>query len=164
MIDRTNEPGEDAALTRVLLAFDRTRHSRRLLFGDPVRSERLDGSSSYAFFEPESVLCYVAWEAGAYGTKRWSLTVCRTAKPGSEVSRIDGIEPGATILLHAKTAHYVRKALAVTDEIVETGTALTDVPDAYWRRVAAAFACRKRHPVFGPDAALAAAVRKAVDG
>ena len=147
------QPAADSRppLTCVLLAYEHKRASRRLLFGEPVRRQTAGPGVSHAFFESDQAFCYVVWEAGSYGTKHWSLTVCRSARPDDTVAAVDGISPGAHVLLRAGTAHYVRKALAVTDAIVEAGTALTDVPNAYWRAVQVAFDGRKPAPFFSPS-------------
>ncbi|WP_051882301.1 DUF2840 domain-containing protein [Parvularcula oceani] len=143
-------PGEHTSLhlTRVLLSYEHQRASRRLFFGEPVRRQSVGRGVSHAFFEPSQTFCYVVWEAGSYGTKHWSLVVCRAGRPGETLDRLDGVEPGVRILLRAGTAHYVHKALAVMDEIVEDGAALTTVPDAYWRAVQVAFDGRKPAPPF----------------
>ena len=142
--------GEDTPppLTRVLLSYEHQRASRRLFFGEPVQRQPVGRGVSHAFFEPDQIFCYVVWEAGSYGTKTWSLIVCRSGRPGDVLDRLDGVEPGVRVLLRAGTARYVRKALAVMDEIVEDGAALTTVPDAYWRAVQVAFDGRKPAPSF----------------
>jgi hypothetical protein len=144
------------------LAFDRTRYSRRLHFGEPVRRAGAGGSVTHAYFEPGALFAYVVWEAGAYGTKRWELLVCRAGRLGETLQAVDGIEPGAVVLLHARTAHYVRRALAVMDQVKAMGTDFEDVSEGYWRRVHAAFASRTEPPPFGPLRAANACLRKAV--
>ncbi|WP_051882331.1 DUF2840 domain-containing protein [Parvularcula oceani] len=135
-------------LTRVLLSYEHQRASRRIFFGEPMQRQPAGRGVSYAFFEPDYTFCYVVWEAGSYGTKQWSLVVCRSGRPGETLDRVEGVEPGVRVLLRAGTAHYVRKALAVMDEIVEEGAALTTVPDAYWQAVQVAFDGRKPAPPF----------------
>ena len=150
-------------LTLVLLTYEHKRASRRLLFGEPTRRQTAGRGVSHAFFEPDQPFCYVVWEAGSYGTRHWTLTVCRSARPDDTVSAVDGIAPGARVLLCVGTAHYVRKALEVTDAIVEAGTALRDVPDAYWRAVQVAFDGRKPAPVSRPSALPSAAALPGTD-
>ena len=149
-------------LTRVALAYEKDRYSRRLHFGEPVRKERVSGSVTFAYFEPDEPLGYVVWEAGAYGTKRWAMVIGHARAPGDGVQVVDGIVPGVEILLHAQTAHYVRKALAVCDAIEVTGTPLVDVPEAFWRRVQTAFSLRKNAPPFAPSSVRTDALRRAV--
>ena len=163
MTDAQRRADPRPPLTRVLLTYEHKRASRRLLFGEPVRRQTVGRGVSHAFFEPDQAFCYVVWEAGSYGTKHWSLTVCRSVRPDDTVSAVDGIAPGARVLLRAGTAHYVRKALAVTDAIVEAGTAPTDVPDAYWRAVQVAFDGRKPAPVFSPSVLSSAAALPGTD-
>ena len=163
MTDAQRKTDPRPSLTRVLLTYEHKRASRRLLFGETVRRQTAGRGVSHAFFEPDHTFCYVVWEAGSYGTKRWSLVVCRSARPNDTVSEVDGIAPGARVLLRAGTAHYVRKALAVTDAIIEAGTALTDVPDAYWRAVQVAFDGRKPAPVFRLSALPSAAALPGTD-
>ena len=150
-------------LTRVLLAYEPKRYSRRLHFGEPVRKDRQDRAVTHAYFEPDEPFGYVVWEAGAYGTKRWEMVIGHTRSPGDAVQAIDGITPGVAVLLHARTAHYVRKTLAVCDAIKATGTALTDVPDAFWRRVATAFSLRQDAPPFATAGPRRESLRKAVE-
>jgi hypothetical protein len=135
-------------LTRVSLAFVERRINLYLRFGHPVRELRLDRWRSCALFLPAALFCRVRWESNDYGTTRWQLVVLQTCTPLDAVQRIDGIQPGARLLLHAKGEQQVQSVLPQIDAIETLGIDPVTVPPAYWRTLGNRLSARLPLPAY----------------
>jgi hypothetical protein len=123
------------SLTRVALVFVPEKRNVWLRFGRPARETIIDTQRRTAVFNPGSVFCRIRWEANAYGTVLWQLAVVQAAAPGETLQRIAGIVPGATLLLHVRTARNVQATLRLIDAIEATRIDPADVAPSYWRMV-----------------------------
>lgn len=137
-----------APLTRVALAYIEARFKLYLRFGEPARTLRLDDWRRCAVFLPGAMLCRIRWQANDYGTVRWQLMVMQTATPVDAVQRINGVQPGAHLLLHTEGDANVRAVLERIDAIEALGIAAIDVSPAYWRTLGNRLAARLTLPEY----------------
>lgn len=135
-------------LTRVSLVFVEERINIYLRFGRPVREQQLDRWWRCANFLPGARFARIRWEGNNYGTTRWQLMVLQACTPRDAMQRIDGIRPGAHILLHAEGERGVQAVLAQMDAIEALGMDPADVSPAYWRALGNRLAARMSLPVY----------------
>lgn len=131
-----------AALTRVSLAFIAQRLNLYLRFGTPARIIQLDRWRRVAVFLPNAVFCRIRWEANDYGTTCWQLMVMQTCTPLDVAQRIPGVQPGARLLLHAEGERSLRTVLERIDAIEAHGIAAAGVSPAYWHTLGNRLAAR----------------------
>jgi hypothetical protein len=122
-------------VTRVETAFYPEYLNHWLRFGTPDVEHRLDRRRALAFFRPGRLFGYVRWSANAYGTQIWRLSIVRSASPGDDIRRIEGIAPGGTVLLSAVGKARVKRALQQIDALERDGFDPTEVSPAYFRHV-----------------------------
>jgi hypothetical protein len=149
-------------LTRVALVFVPGKRNVWLRFGRAVHETIIDTRRRTAAFVPGAVFCRVRWEANAYGTVLWQLAVLQAATPGEAQQRVTGIVPGATLLLHARTAGKVQATLRLIDAIEATKIDAADVAPSYWRMVHNRLAARVEAQPYTPDRHAAYLLRRAL--
>jgi hypothetical protein len=147
-------------LTRVALVFVPEKRNVWLRFGQPAHERIIDRQRRVAEFKAGAVFCRVRWEANAYGTVLWELAVVQAAAPGDALQRIAGIVPGATLLLHVRTAKNVRAALRLVDAIEATRIDPVAVAPTYWRMVHNRLAARVDVSPYTPDRHAAYLLRR----
>jgi hypothetical protein len=125
----------DRNLTSVEIAFYPEYLNYRLRFGSPIKLVRLDRSRSLAFFKPSRVFGYLRWYANESGTQAWRFTVAEAKEPHIMLSRLQGIKPGAEVLLLLSGAAHVRRALSVVDDLETRGFKPEDVSPSYYRHL-----------------------------
>ena len=145
--------GQPAAmpLTRVSLAFLEHRFKLYLRFGDPARTLRLDRWRSVAIFLPNAMFCRIRWQSNDYGTIRWQLMVMQACTPLDAAQRIQGVQPGARLLLHAEGENAVRAVLDRIDAIEALGIAPVAASPAYWRTLGNRLAARLPLPDYSAE-------------
>lgn len=107
----------------------------RLRFGEPQFYLRRDRRRSIAGFEQNQIFAYVRWRVGDFGTREWSLFVCRSGGPNEQLQKIRGIRPGAEILLSVFGKTKVTKILALIDALEAKNIQPSKIPASYWRVV-----------------------------
>ena len=138
------------------------RHANdRLLFGRPVKTERLSSKSTLHVFEPEQIFGFVRWRSDEYGTQTWRVIVAQAGCAGERLTRIPGIQPGAHLLLHAFGKARAKRALRVIDLLSEAHV-LHEIAPAYWRHVHLQISRNLVPEPYNPDAFAALARAKAV--
>ncbi len=122
-------------LTVVELVFFPEFRNDRLRFGAPQVRVLLDRRRSLAVFTPGALFGYLRWTANEFGTQIWCLVVGRTARPGEPITRVQGVRPGAEILLQLNGATRVRRILKHLDALETLGFALQEISPAYYRHL-----------------------------
>jgi hypothetical protein len=148
------------SLTRVALVFVPEKRNVWLRFGRPARETIIDTQRRTAAFNPGSVFCRIRWEGNAYGTVLWQLAIVQAAAPGDTLQRIAGIVPGATLLLHVRTAAKVQPVLRLIDAIEATRIDPADVAPSYWRMVHNRLAARVEVSPYTPERHAAYLLRR----
>lgn len=133
--------------TTVETLYDEKQANDRLLFGDPIERQSIDGSRKRYVFSAGQIFGYVWWERNDYGTQYWACAVLAAVTPEQNAYALPRIMPGADVYLYAagkgkNQPGPVERSLALIDTIREAGFQPEYVPAAYWR--AAAFAIRSQ--------------------
>lgn len=121
-------------VTRVEIAFYPEHFNDWLRFGTPDHVYFLDRRRSLALFAADRTFGYVRWRAGDYGTARWRFVVARTGDR-TRLERLEGVDPGAEILLAVSGATLVPRALAQIDRLEKDGFDPADVSPRYYRHL-----------------------------
>ena len=90
--------------TRVLNLQVPNRHRWWLLFGSPVESSWVGvgpGKMQVHRFGPDSLLGLSRQRLNGYGVVDWEVLFLRTVHPGEPAHTIDGVAPGADLILYA---------------------------------------------------------------
>lgn len=119
-------------LTAVLIIYRKNRINHRLRFGVPVATVRRGWHRALAVFEHGQIFGYIRWCGDKYGTQDWRIYVVQACTNGSIVD-IDGIIPGADILLETRGSMRTRQALELLDRLEARGQSLESITPAYWR-------------------------------
>ncbi len=138
------------------------RHANdRLLFGRPLKTEKLSSQDALHSFEPDQMFGFVRWRGDEYGTQTWRVIVAQAGSPRERLTRIPGIQPGAHLLLHAFGKARAKRALRVIDLLSEAHV-LHEIAPAYWRHVHLQISRNLELEPYDPDAFAALARAKAV--
>ncbi len=119
-------------LTRVALHYGGDAFNRYIRFGKPVFREDVTGREAFEYFEEGRTFCYVEWDANAFGTCFWRLSVLKAARRDGPSHKIKGVEPGAEILLRVTGKERVQKAYRLIDRIEDLSINPADVPADYY--------------------------------
>lgn len=122
-----------AAPTTAMLFHQPDMADDSLRFGDPIGTRALTPRRSIASFLPGAIFSFIRWRGGEHGTVLWRLWVLRAGAAGETIQSIDGITPGADILLAVAGPPKVRQALALIDAIETTGLKPPEVAASWWR-------------------------------
>ena len=122
-------------LTVVELVFFPEFRNDRLRFGAPQDRVLLDRRRALAVFRPGALFGYLRWTANEFGTQIGSMLVGRTARPGAPITRLQGVRPGAEILLQLSGAARVKRILKHLDALETSGFALQEISPAYYRHL-----------------------------
>ena len=122
-----------------MLSYRKNRCNHRLLFGEIEHEVRRGWHRKLAIFMPEKVFGYERWEANAYGTKRWQIFVCRTAKSGA-ITKVPGIRPGAKLLLSVHGKTKAKRFLECLDRLKGWSIAPETVSDRQWMELSISLA------------------------
>lgn len=147
------------SLTRVRLLHRPQTADDWLRFGQPARTAAVDRRNSVALFAPGAVFGLVRWRAGDFGTVDWRLWVLRAVGPDEAASTVNGVDPGAELLLAARGEGPVRRAFSLIDAVEAQGFDPADTPASYWRAAHNRLAARLEPRPYGP-AEQAAEVRR----
>ena len=93
---------------------------------------RSNWQRAFAVFRPGQLFGYIRWHGNKYGTQDWRFYIAKACKPGPLV-RVNGILPGADILLETRGAARTKRALEWIDRLEETDAGLENISPAFWR-------------------------------
>lgn len=125
----------DRVLTGVELVFYPEYRNDRLRFGKPVERLNLDKRRALAWFEPGQVFGYIRWSANEFGTQTWCLLIMQAVGKGERIVRLEGVKPGAAVLLHLNGATRVRQMLKCLDTLEAKGFVLQNISPSYYRHL-----------------------------
>ncbi|MEX1252178.1 MAG: DUF2840 domain-containing protein, partial [Hyphomonas sp.] len=131
-MDTGSVPTQNLTLVRLRTA--KLKANDRLVFGEPVARFPYSSGSELVSFVPGQIFGFVRWRGDGYGTQTWRIVVCEAAIPGSAVTAVPGILPGAMLLLHAFGKTRVMRALAIIHALKNQHDLRGVAPD-YWRHV-----------------------------
>ena len=122
-------------LTAVEIAFYPEFINFWLRFGKPDAQHSLDRRRSLALFGPGQIFGYVRWRANAYGTQDWRIIIAQTAAAPTSMSRLEGVYPGAELLLFATGNARVKRVLAQLDTLEAAGFDPAEISPAHVRHM-----------------------------
>jgi hypothetical protein len=112
-------------LTSVQTLYREGRQNYRVLFGEPLRIQKLARAEGFTVnvwrFTAGARFALDLWSRNRYGTIRWRCFVCKAIGPGEEGDRVPLVAPAARVLLHTQGAAQSRLFLAWLREIEEAG-------------------------------------------
>lgn len=119
-------------LTRVELVSSPRQFNVYLRFGTPIQIVQTGEQRRYAYFEPGSVFCRVWWQGNHYGTTRWQVAVLRAKWTRSAMLKIDGVRPGAAVLLCVEGDRRAKSVLRLIGDLERRGMRPETVAPTYW--------------------------------
>lgn len=118
--------------TRVHLHFDRKNLNYYIRFGECVFREEFTRREAYEYFPTGKIFCYIRWEKGQFGTKNWHVMVLRAGDESTLMHSIEGIEPGAEVLLDITGRERVYRFFRALDQIDRLKIDCAEVAPWYW--------------------------------
>ena len=118
--------------THVHLHFDRKNLNYYIRFGACVFREDFTRREAYEYFPTGKIFCYIRWEKGQFGTKKWQVMVLRAGDENTLMHSIEGIEPGAEVLLDISGRERVYRFFRALDQIERLEIDCADVAPWYW--------------------------------
>jgi hypothetical protein len=119
------------SLPCVTLVYVPQRLNAWLGFGRPMLEDATENDCRYVYFAPGVVFGRMIWETDADDRVRAQFAVLRAIELGERVVRLDGVAPGARLLLHATTPAKAQ-VTDLIDAIETQHIALEEVGEDYW--------------------------------
>jgi hypothetical protein len=98
-------------LTRIELIWHQQRIEHWIRFGRDVGEQILDRRRRVLSFAPNSIVAYVRWASGDFGTIVSRIDVLRTVRRGEPFSTVPYVRPGGEILLRVSGWARVERVL-----------------------------------------------------
>jgi hypothetical protein len=122
-------------LTQVELIWHEQRIEHWLRFGREVSEQILDRRRRVLSFTPNSIIAYVRWASGDFGTVVSRLDILRTVRRGEGLSTVPYVQPGGEILLRVSGWPRVERVLQAIDVVERIGIDAADACPDHWRHV-----------------------------
>jgi hypothetical protein len=122
-------------LTHIELIWHRQQIEHWIRFGRDVQEQILDRRRRILSFEPNSIVAYVRWAAGDFGTIVSRIDILRTVRRGEGYSTVPYVRPGGEILLRASGWARVERVLQAIDAAEQIGIDAADACPDHWRHV-----------------------------
>jgi hypothetical protein len=123
------------ALTHIELIWHEQRIEHWIRFGRDVGEQILDRRRRILSFAPNSIVAYIRWAAGDFGTIVSRIDILRTVRRGEGFSTIPYVTPGGEILLRASGWPRVERVLQAIDAVEQIGIDAADACPDHWRHV-----------------------------
>ena len=123
------------ALTHIELIWHRQETEHWIRFGRDVAQQILDRRRRILSFAPNSIVAYVRWAAGDFGTIVSRIDILRTVRRGEGFSTVPYVRPGGEILLRASGWPRVERVLQAIDAAEQIGIDAADACPDHWRHV-----------------------------
>ncbi len=126
-------PGDK--LTHIELIWHEQRIEHWIRFGRDVGEQILDRRRRILSFAPNSVVAYIRWAAGDFGTIVSRIDILRTVRRGEGFSTVPYVRPGGEILLRASGWPRVERVLQAIDAVEKIRIDAADACPDHWRHV-----------------------------
>jgi hypothetical protein len=123
------------ALTDIELIWHRQQIEHWIRFGRDVAEQIIDRRRRILRFAPNSIVAYVRWAAGDFGTIVSRIDILRTVRRGEGFSTVPYVRPGGEILLRASGWARVERVLQAIDAAERIGIDAADACPDHWRHV-----------------------------
>jgi hypothetical protein len=122
-------------LTHIELIWVEQRIEHGIRFGRDVAEQILDRRRRILSFAPDSVVAYVRWASGDFGTIISRIDILRTVRRGEGFSSVPYVRPGGEILLRISGWPRVERVLQAIDAVERIGIDAADACPDHWRHV-----------------------------
>jgi hypothetical protein len=122
-------------LTHIELIWHRKQIEHWIRFGRDVHEQILDRRRRILSFAPNSIVAYVRWAAGDFGTIVSRIDILRTVRRGEGYSTIPYVRPGGELLLRVSGWSRVERVLQAIDAAEQIGIDAADASPEHWRHV-----------------------------
>ena len=122
-------------LTDIELIWHERQIEHWIRFGRDVAEKILDPPRRILSFAPDSIVAYVRWASGDFGTIVSRIDILRTVRRGEAFSTVPYVRPGGDILLRIAGWPKVERVLQAIDVVEQIGINAADACPDYWRHV-----------------------------
>ncbi|WP_417625241.1 DUF2840 domain-containing protein [Paremcibacter congregatus] len=120
-------------LTLVQVSTKKGAYGQALRFGRPYQVKTLGPTRTEYRFLPTSVFGYLRWQERSFGRTDRQYFILQAASAGEPIVRVRGVYPGVFLLLEARGALRVKRALNLIDALEAAGFAPETVSPDYYR-------------------------------
>ena len=122
-------------LTHIELIWHEQQIEHWIRFGRDVAEKILDRRRRILSFAPNTIVAYVRWASGDFGTIVSRIDILRTVRRGEAFSTVPYVRPGGEILLRASGWPKVERVLQAIDAAEKIGIDAADACPDHWRHV-----------------------------
>ena len=122
-------------LTHIELIWHEQQIEHWIRFGRDVAEQILDRRRRVLSFAPNSIVAYVRWASGDFGTIVSRIDILRTVRRGEGFSTVPYVRPGGEILLRVSGWPKVERVLQAIDAVEQIGIDAADACPDHWRHV-----------------------------
>ena len=122
-------------LTHIELIWHEQQIEHWIRFGRDVGEKILDRRRRILSFAPDSIVAYVRWASGNFGTIVSRIDILRTVRRGEGFSTVPYVRPGGEILLRVSGWSRVEWVLETIDSVARIGIDPADACPDHWRHV-----------------------------
>ena len=150
-------------LTRIELIWHGQRIEHWIRFGRDAGEQILDRRRRILSFAPNSVVAYVRWASGDFGTIVSRIDILRTVRRGEPFSTIPYVRPSGEILLRVSGWARVERVLQAIDAVEQLSIDAADACPDHWRHVHNRIAAGEKPRPYSREQHQAWLLRKKVD-
>jgi hypothetical protein len=122
-------------LTHIELIWHEQQIEHWIRFGRDVAEKVLDRRRRILSFAPNTIVAYVRWASGDFGTIVSRIDILRTVRRGEAFSTVPYVRPGGEILLRTAGWPKVQRVLQAIDAVEQIGINAADACPDHWRHV-----------------------------
>jgi hypothetical protein len=122
-------------LTHIELIWHERQIEHWIRFGRDVAEKILDRRRRVLSFAPDSIVAYVRWASGDFGTIVSRIDVLRTVRRGEAFSTVPYVRPGGEVLLRVAGWPKVERVLQAIDAVEKIGIHAADACPDHWRHI-----------------------------
>jgi len=150
-------------LTHIELIWHERQIEHWIRFGRDVAEKILDRRRRILSFAPDSIVAYVRWSSGDFGTIVSRIDILRTVRRGEAFSTVPYVRPGGEILLRVTGWPKVERVLQAIDAVEQIGIHAADACPDHWRHVHNRLAAGEVSRPYGSEQHRAWMLRKGID-
>ncbi len=150
-------------LTHIELIWVEQRIEHWIRFRRDVPEQILDRRRRILSLAPNSVVAYVRWASGDFGTVISRIDILRTVRRGEGFSSVPYVRPGGEILLRVSGWPRVERVLQAIDAVEQIGVDAADACPDHWRHVPNRPAAGETPPPYSREKHRAWLLRKKID-
>ena len=150
-------------LTHIELIWHERQIEHWIRFGRDIAEKILDRRRRILSFAPDSIVAYVRWASGDFGTVVSRIDILRTVRRGEAFSTVPYVRPGGESLLRVSGWPKVQRVLQAIDAVEQTGIDAADACPDHWRHVHNRLAAGEASRPYSREQHRAWMLRKKID-